>query len=265
MCACKYRDSVPSAVKWTQSLLLPAAATDNYLHVWINSKTLWNAPTQHNGLFHTVTKPFKLKFIIFQFQFLFCAYLCTVTCLYLSSPLPVCDGICTVNRVLHDRHMPFLQLANILVWYVCLLWILFIAFSALILLVGRQEEHPACKNLSDKVLAWLSVCSKVQMTCTCFSWCQCHPIISCFIKIGLAFLVLAYPNCLGKQAIKRVPVYHVSYHHHHHHEVYFRQSVHRIIMIKIWKTYSLSVFCWIKWPNGTLYTISKLTNMQHQL
>jgi len=28
------------------------------------------------------------------------------------------------------------------------------------LLVGRQE-HPACKTWSDKVLAWLSVCSEV--------------------------------------------------------------------------------------------------------
>jgi len=36
------------------------------------------------------------------------------------------------------------------------------AFSALTLLVGRQEEHPACKKLSDEVLTWLSVCSKVQ-------------------------------------------------------------------------------------------------------
>ena len=39
-----------------------------------------------------------------------------------------------------------------------------IYFSALTLLVGRQEEHPACKNLSSEVLAWLSVWSKVQ-TC----------------------------------------------------------------------------------------------------
>ena len=30
------------------------------------------------------------------------------------------------------------------------------AFSALTLLVGRQEVHPACKNLSDGMLAWLS-------------------------------------------------------------------------------------------------------------
>ena len=27
----------------------------------------------------------------------------------------------------------------------------------LTLLVGRQEEHPACKKLSDEVLVWLSV------------------------------------------------------------------------------------------------------------
>jgi len=35
----------------------------------------------------------------------------------------------------------------------------FSAFSALMLLVGRQEGHPACKKLSGGVLAWLSVWS----------------------------------------------------------------------------------------------------------
>jgi len=33
------------------------------------------------------------------------------------------------------------------------------AFSALTLLVGRQEGHLACKKLSGGVLAWLSVWS----------------------------------------------------------------------------------------------------------
>jgi len=37
-------------------------------------------------------------------------------------------------------------------------------FSALTLLVGRQEGHPACIKLSGGVLAWLSVWSEVQ-TC----------------------------------------------------------------------------------------------------
>ena len=38
------------------------------------------------------------------------------------------------------------------------------SFSALTLLVGWQEWHPACKKLSGGVLAWLSVWSEVQ-TC----------------------------------------------------------------------------------------------------
>ena len=38
------------------------------------------------------------------------------------------------------------------------------AFSALTLLVGWQEGHPACKNVSSEVVAWLSVWSEVQ-TC----------------------------------------------------------------------------------------------------
>ena len=51
------------------------------------------------------------------------------------------------------------------------LGVLLYAFSALTLLVGRQEGQPACKKLSGEVLAWLSVWSewsKVQ-TCICFS------------------------------------------------------------------------------------------------
>ena len=43
------------------------------------------------------------------------------------------------------------------VFFVC-------AFSALTLLAGLQEGHPACKKLSGGVLAWLSVWSEVQ-TC----------------------------------------------------------------------------------------------------
>jgi len=45
------------------------------------------------------------------------------------------------------------------------------AFSALMLLVGRQEGHPACKNW----MVWLSVWSEVQ-TCTWPSWCHCHSL-----------------------------------------------------------------------------------------
>jgi len=37
------------------------------------------------------------------------------------------------------------------------------ALSALTLLVGQQEGHPACKKLSSGVLAWLFVWSNVQI------------------------------------------------------------------------------------------------------
>jgi len=36
-----------------------------------------------------------------------------------------------------------------------LLYVYIYPFSALALLVGWQEGHPACKNLSGGVLAWL--------------------------------------------------------------------------------------------------------------
>jgi len=45
-----------------------------------------------------------------------------------------------------------------------------VAFSALTLLVGRQEERLPCKKLSDEVLEWLSVWSEVQMTFMWSSW-----------------------------------------------------------------------------------------------
>ena len=58
------------------------------------------------------------------------------------------------------------------------------AFSALALLVGQQEGHPACKNLSGWVLAWLSVWSEVQ-TCIWPSWCRCHSLSPVSVKSRL--------------------------------------------------------------------------------
>ena len=81
-----------------------------------------------------------------------------------------------------------------------------LAFSALTLLTGRQEEHLAYKTIpvtTDEVLVCLSVCSEVQMICISPSWCHCHAAISCFIKIqiGSTILVPAYPDCPGKEAV----------------------------------------------------------------
>ena len=46
-------------------------------------------------------------------------------------------------------------------WLVVLLWFFLFAFSALMLLVGRQEGHPVCKKWEWWVLAWLSMWSEV--------------------------------------------------------------------------------------------------------
>jgi len=60
----------------------------------------------------------------------------------------------------------------------------FYAFSALTLLVGRQEGHPASKKLSGGMLVWLYVWSKVQ-TCIWPSWCHCHSLSLAPIKSRL--------------------------------------------------------------------------------
>jgi len=50
------------------------------------------------------------------------------------------------------------------IYLFCLAYAAGSAFSALTLLVGWQEGHPACKKLSGGMLEWLSVWSEVQ-TC----------------------------------------------------------------------------------------------------
>ena len=59
-----------------------------------------------------------------------------------------------------DSYLQKFMSIVILLYYLMLFEVF--AFSALTLLVGRQEGHPACKKLSGGVLAWLSVWSKVQ-------------------------------------------------------------------------------------------------------
>jgi len=57
------------------------------------------------------------------------------------------------------------------------------------LLVGRQEGHPACKKLSGGVLAWLSVWSEVQI-CIWPSWCHCHSLSLASVKFRLVLPLL---------------------------------------------------------------------------
>ena len=82
---------------------------------------------------------------------------------------------------------------------------LFTAFSALTLLVGHQEGHPACKNLSGGgagVVICLERGADLHMA-------QLMPLrltVFCFskIQIGFTFLVPAHLGSPGQRAVKRV-------------------------------------------------------------
>ena len=84
--------------------------------------------------------------------------------------------------------------------------VLCIAFSALTLLVGRQEGHPACKKQwwGAGVVICLEQGADLHMA-------QLMPLpltVSFFskIQIGFTFLVVAHLGSPGKRAIKRVCV-----------------------------------------------------------
>ena len=76
------------------------------------------------------------------------------------------------------------------------------AFSALTLLVGWQEGHPACKKQSGGVLAWLSVWSEVQ-TCIWTSWCHCHSLSLAPVK---SRLVLPFWYRLTQVVLEKRPL-----------------------------------------------------------
>ena len=75
------------------------------------------------------------------------------------------------------------------------------------LLVGRQEGHPACKKVSGGVGAGVVIC--LERGADLHSAQQLMPLpltVSCFSKIqtGFTFLVPAHPGSPGQRAVKRV-------------------------------------------------------------
>jgi len=92
-----------------------------------------------------------------------------------------CDNDCKIMEPLHS-HVSFMRLLHI-----SLTAAYEIAFSALMLLVGWQEGHPACKKQSGGVLAWLSDWSEVQ-TRIWSSWCHCHSLSLASVKSRLVYL-----------------------------------------------------------------------------
>ena len=87
------------------------------------------------------------------------------------------------------------------------MFLLAFAFSALTLLVGRQEGHPACKKTEwwdAGVVICLDRGADLHMA-------QLMPLpltVSCFTKIqtGFTILVPAHLGSPGKRAVKRVCV-----------------------------------------------------------
>ena len=79
-------------------------------------------------------------------------------------------------------------------------------FSALTLLVGQQEEHPACKNWSDEVLVWLSVWSEVQIVCIWSSWCHCHPKTPSSLASSKSRLLLPSRCWLTQAVLEKRPL-----------------------------------------------------------
>jgi len=84
---------------------------------------------------------------------------------------------------------------------------IFFTRSALTLLVGRQEGHPACKKTE-----WWCAGVVILSGARCrLAYAQLMPLPltgSCFskIQIGFTFLVPAHPGSPGKRAVKRVCV-----------------------------------------------------------
>jgi len=75
----------------------------------------------------------------------------------------------------------------------------------LTLLVGQQEEHPACKKLE-----WwgtgVAICPERDADLHMGQLMPLPLTVSCFnkIQIGFTFLVPAHPGSPGKRAVKRV-------------------------------------------------------------
>ena len=82
---------------------------------------------------------------------------------------------------------------------------MYIAFSALTLLVGRQEGHPACKK-TEWWGAGMVICLERGADLHMAQRMPLPLTVSCFskIQIGFTFLVLAYPGSPGQRAVKRV-------------------------------------------------------------
>ena len=118
--------------------------------------------------------------------------------LWLTLP-PLCKNLLITFTQPHWRESHSIYVFVCILDVVLMYWCIWCAFSALTLLVGRQEGHPACKKLE-----WwgtgVVICLERGAD---FHMAQLMPLaltVSCFskIQIGFTFLVPAHLGCPGK-------------------------------------------------------------------
>jgi len=138
-------------------------------------------------LYHLILVSLSLSLSLSQFCLLKCH-------LIFSSCKP---GLTSMQHT--TSHTTAVQPSSHYQWYIL---IGNAAFSVLMLLVGQQEGHMACKKLSGGMMAWLSVWGEVQ-SCILSSWCHCHSLSLApvnpyrFYLPGFTFLVPAHPGSPG--------------------------------------------------------------------
>jgi len=86
------------------------------------------------------------------------------------------------------------------------------SFSALTLLLGQQEGHPACKK-TERWGACVVICLERGADLHLAQLMPLPLTVSCFskIQISFAFLVPAHPGSPGQRAVKLVCVLFLSY------------------------------------------------------
>jgi len=85
------------------------------------------------------------------------------------------------------------------------------AFSALTLLVGRHEEHPACKKIELRGVGVVicldrgAACFYIIVVQLILLLSKTPPFLASFkSRLVFTFLVSVYTGCPGKEAVKRV-------------------------------------------------------------
>ena len=78
----------------------------------------------------------------------------------------------------------------------------FSAFSALTLLIGRQEGHPACKK-TERWGAGMVICLERGADLHMAQLMPLQLTVSCFSKIQIGFTFLVLDCSTGKRAVKR--------------------------------------------------------------